>query len=136
MKLPRLQLLFAQSGILTSEVVSVLARHPSLQSMNLFGTSLTPWCSLAPLQRIQSLLIGVNRLSDAHIARLAELPQLQTLTIDRTQLSPEALAAFTKLRHVATVQFSGCEITDADWTRITEALPSSRLLWNGQPRTR
>lgn len=136
LKLPRLKSLSGQSAILTPEVVTVLARHSSLQSMDLYGTSLTPWASLAPLQRIQLLLIGVNRLSDTHIERLAELPQLQTLSIDRTQLSPEALAAFAKLRHVATVQFTGCEITDADWTRITEALPNSRLLWNGQPRTR
>ena len=136
LKLPRLKSLSGQSAILTPEVVTVLARHSSLQSLDLYGTSLTPWASLAPLQRIQSLLIGVNRLSDAHIERLAELPQLQTLTIDRTQLSPEALAAFIKLRHVAAIHFTACEITDADWTRITEALPNTRLLWNGQPRQR
>lgn len=134
LKLPRLQSLSGQSAILTPEVVAVLARHPSLQNLDLYGPSETPWASLAPLQRIQSLLIGVNRLSDTHIERLAELPQLQKLWIDRTQLSPEALAAFMKLRHVATVQFTACEITDTDWTRITEALPNTRLLWNGQPR--
>ena len=107
-----------------------------LRRMELYGISPQPWANLGSLLRIQEVHVGVGTLDEQRIARLAELPQLQTLTFDRLEFTSEALAQMAKLRHVTKVKFTGCEITDADWTRITEALPNSRLLWNGQPRTR
>ena len=104
--------------------------------MDLYGFTPQPWGHLGSLLRIQEVHVGVGKLDEQKISHLAELPQLQSLTFDRLEFTSEALAQMAKLRHVATVQFTGCEITDADWTRITEALPNSRLLWNGQPRAR
>lgn len=136
LRLPRLQSLLGPTEILTTEVVAALAQHPSLQNLELYGTSPTPWTSLTPLQRIQSLLIGVSRLSEMHITRLAEVPQLQKLVFDRSQFSPEAVAAFSKLRHVSQIKFADCELSDSDWAQITAALPNCELSRNNSATAR
>ncbi|MFM9964367.1 MAG: hypothetical protein ACKV2Q_24460 [Planctomycetaceae bacterium] len=74
--------------------------------------------------------------SRSAVGQQVDVDQLQSLTFDRLEFTAEALAQMAKLRHVASVKFTGCEIPDADWAGITEALPNSRLLWNGQPRAR
>ncbi len=126
-KLPKLAVLAGQSASLTAEVVPALAKHPSLRSLDLFGTHEHPWAGLATLQRIQTVLVGTNLLSDSHIERLAELPQLQTLTFDRCKVTPEALATLSKLRHVAKIRFEHCDLSDTDRAKIKEALPNSEL---------
>lgn len=126
-KLPKLAVLAGQSASLTAEVVPALAKHPSLRNLDLFGTHEQSWASLAPLQRIQTVLVGTNHLSDSHIERLAELPQLQTLTFDRCEVTPEALATLSKLRHVSKIRFENCELSDTDRGKIKAALPNSEL---------
>lgn len=130
-KLKKLDRLATQCASLTPDVVTALAQHPTLRSLELYGDAKTSWPSLASLQRIDSVLIGSSFLNAARLQRLAELPLLRKLSFTTTKFTPESLAEFSKLRHVQQIRFTDCDFSEPEWRQILEALPNSAVHRSG-----
>ncbi len=131
--LPVLQVLTMQRRLISAESVAVIARHPMLKTVNLYGNS-AELPDLSPLLGIEEVRLGAGKISSDDVHHLAELPQLHTLTFDRIEFVDDATGALNHLSHVREINFRGCEIDDTRWTQIVETLPSTRLLWNGKNR--
>jgi len=125
--LPRLQNLEVLSLVgkeVTEEILTHIAKLPSLQTLILDGASING--NLSPIaghSNLQSLLLARSSVTDDDLLVLETLPNLRKLNLSETQVSDAAGTVLRDLKEITHLQLSGTSITDktlADISKMTE----------------
>ena len=139
---------------LTREAIETLSKFNSLESLSLWGTTVTDddisqFAGLTNLRTIDlsftnvtgetlrtlssiSKLVSVRlegcEVEDEHLAALSEIPQLAMLYLGRTKVTDAGVKHIRGLEGLLLLQLSDCNITDAGLASLGD-LPRIQHLW-------
>ncbi len=122
--LPRLQNLEVLSLVgqeVTEEIITDIAKLPSLQTLILNGTTIDG--ALGPIAahpKLETLLLARSSVTENDLLVLETLPNLRKLNLSETQVSDAVGPVFAGLPELTHLQLSGTQITDQTLRHISK----------------
>ena len=105
----------------TEEIITDIAKLPSLQTLILNGTTIDG--ALGPIAahpKLETLLLARSSVTENDLLVLETLPNLRKLNLSETQVSDAVGPVFAGLPELTHLQLSGTQITDQTLRHISK----------------
>ena len=86
-----------------------------------------------PLQKLESLTLSGNTITDAGLARIAKLPALRTLGLDATEITDAGLVYFGNMKNLETLDLGATRVTPAAVAKLRAARPDLIIILEADP---
>jgi hypothetical protein len=128
-RMPRLESLIIESGVVTDEALQCILGMPQLQRLTLPSALLKSrgMATIGSRTKLTSLNLNRSSLADQDFVHLMKLP-LQNLSLNQTNTSDAAIPLISQLKALKELNIEYTNITEDGVQRLLRALPQCKIV--------